>query len=510
MLKKYIISSFRVFFNNIGKLEIDLFTHNGKGSSLYVFENDSVVILLKSSYDVDLEFFENYLEDFYKYLKNTFFAIKYSKHENTLNIITDYFGLESVYYTRQSDGLVISPLIYHLNKYDVDISLLKEHLTLGYTSNQKSIFKGCEIFKKQRIYEINSDLTLRENKYLQSFKLENEEFSNSLIDSSKKSLIKDLKKTKNLNFGITAGKDSLALVSCALDSKLNIKTSNFGIKSSHDVKIGYEVSKSLSLDYQHFDYSDIGEFNFFSKLIAYYSSGLATSSYVDMLKYVYHMNTDDSFVIGEGGECVRIFYVDEDIFKKYITPKYITDAIFNEIDYKFLDQFNTNKESIIHLGINYYRNQRLTNNFSKRHSILTPFINKITPFLNLDFVRITYSLPLEVYRSEIFHNYLSDLNDTVSEKYNIDSKINDTQVWSKRLDTVRDSFLKVHEEFDYEQLGMNKEGVDFCLKIMDENKRTIYFILRLHTLILFINNFKTSEFKLLEKELTNLKFYKKK
>jgi len=273
---------------------------------------------------------------------------------------------------------------------------------------------------------------------------------------------------------------------------------NYDIIKTINYKSDLELFKNLLI---------VFPFYFFSKLLAYYSSGLTTSSYVDMLKYVYEMEENDSFVIGEGGECIRNFYEDVSDFERYITPKIIIDSVFLGIDYKsYLERFKINQNELNAFGVNYYRESRLTGNFSKRHSIITPFINKITPFLNTNFSDLTYSVSFDEYKNESVHRYLINLTSSIKENSHMKIKHNDTQVWNQRISTVKKSFLKVHNLFDYDQIGIRKEGVEFCLKNMDKNKRIIYFILRLYSMINFISHVKTSEFGDIEKKIISLEF----
>jgi len=509
MFNKYKVSSFKITFSKRGDLNIELFSHKNKGSNLYIFENSSEVYAIRSSYTINENLFKEHPNNFFEQLKNTFFAFHFSKKNKELKLITDYFGLEPIYYIKNEKEILISSLVSHLIKSQVNLNdnYLREHLIYGYVHHQASLFEDCHTIKKQSIYVFNNQL----NVSVKSYKTNIHKFTTnqlqSILPQINLDLQKDLKKATNIHFGITAGKDSLALLSISIDADLKPITSNFGFKNSADVLCGEHVSKELNLKYSHKENCDEKEFAYFTNLISYFSSGQTTASYVDMLKYIFSFKENESYVMGEGGECIRLFFSNKEIFQKYITPRDFVENLFYDLDYNsFLEKLKIENQNVSEFGMKYYRDQRMTGNFSKRHAILIPFVNKVTPFTNLDFIKKSYCLPIKNYKNELIHNHLADLNKTIKDNYNKKLYNNDAQVWEARTDMIRLFYSKNLKQFNYKEIGIKKAGIDFCLKSMDKNKRLIYFMLRLLPLLVFINNINTNKFESIESQIDDLSF----
>lgn len=506
-------SSFKISYDTLGSFRIELFEYDSnKGSNFYLYENNERVIFINTSYELKPDFLNNHTSDFYKFIDNTFISFCFDKQTKKLLIYTDYFGLQTVYYHKTHSEIVISPLINHFESKEnlnVNNENLKEHFALGYVRNQESIFYDFPIFKKRKIYTIDTSLNISYSNYLSKIQYNSNSNSKNKVNFSnlKTALNDDLRNSKNINIGITAGKDSQALLSIVMGEDKNVNVSNFGFKDCDDVFTGHQISKDLNLNYNHINLCNEKEFNYYSSLISYFSSGLATSSYVDMLKYVdTNFKENEAFVMGEGGECVRIFYDDNDKFSHFITPKYLLDNVFEDINYEhYKDIFKTNKDFINEFGVEYYREERLTGNFSKRNSILSPYVNKLTPFLNKNFINCSFGLNSFTYKKNLIHNYLVSNNKKIKHYYEQNSYKNDSQIWHQRIDLITKKFVSIHNSYDYNELGIKKTGVIKCLKSMRSNKRAIYFILRLLTLIEFINSYRLKSFQTLEKNIFTFK-----
>ena len=510
-MKKYKISSYLITINSQGNFSLKLYQQKKGGSNFYVLDFKSKLFCIHTPYAINPELIIDNYSDLTSLLDNTFTSFVYDKKLKSLVIENSYFGLQTVYYLHKSNKVSISPLIHHLDisdKIEVDDLNLEEHLTLGYTTNQKSVFKDVDIFKKRSTYKISDNLDVKITRVIDKIKESKILFNEDLKSKLELSIISDFENVEKPNLGITSGKDSLAILSILIQNNKAIKSSNFGNPKAQDIIIGEKISEVLDLNYRHVEFCNTEEFNFYSKQISYFGSGLTTASYVDMVKYVdMFLDNDESYVMGEGGECIRTFFEDKKSFDKYITPENIIKKIFKKNNYGFFKSyFDIDDQIINEFGIDYYREERLTGNFSKRHSILQPYVNKVSPFLNKKFISLAFQLDTMTLKKHPLHDYFAARNNTVNAFYNLRSENgNDTQLWSKRLSIIIEKLQSLHGDFNYKKWNITKDGVENIIKTSISNERAVYFLLRFLPLIEFLTYSGTDYYKDIEEEILHIK-----
>lgn len=510
--EKHIVTNFHISFEK-GKFEKQLFKKENQGSSLYIFDSELYEIVWYSSdhdqdkiLDFTKELHENLhqtLENAYNHLGGVFEMFIYDKNNSKLFILNDLYGVNGSFYLNKKEKLICFLNFQNFTELLVPLEFdevgIQAHFAFGYQVQPFPLpYKGIYRIQGGKLHSFNVNLTLVTKALSVNFSKEETLFSLKVA----------MNVTEKLFFGATAGKDSLTLLSQVEEGDETIKTGNFGEVYSADVIQGKEVAVNLDLSYEHTTLCDEDEFEHYANQIATISGGLGTISYVDMLKFVDQgIPSDYSYVMGEAGECVRMFFPENSNLAKalhnYLTPKeFLADTFVDDFT-EFLNAYPENISSEITKNydgntnaailVNFYRKGRLPGNFGNRHKLLSAYRNKITPFLHEKFIQQTHNLPLERYKNDQIHEQIiyNSNQDLLSFFRNpIQSDIS-VQNWNHRISNeIGEKLYELLEKHIHAlETVFDVEKVLALAKQQQKNpNRGVYFLFRILSMAIFADN----------------------
>jgi hypothetical protein len=510
--KKHTITNFHISFSK-NKFDVQLFKKEKQGSLLYTFDSELFEIVWYSSDHTQekiLDFikelhvnFEETLATMYNQIGGVFEAFIFDKKKYKIFILNDLYGVNGSFYLTDKNQLNFFLNFQNFTEFQVPLQFdkigVQAHFAFGYQVQPFPLpYKGVSRLEGGKLHVFDENLQKTEKPLKIDFSTEKSSFS----------LKNALNVRENLFFGATAGKDSLTLLSQVEESDATIKTGNFGEVYSADVIQGKEIAVNLDVSYNHTTLCDEDEFEHYANQIASISGGLGTISYVDMLKFVNEgIPHDYSFVMGEAGECVRMFFPEDSNLAKalhnYLTPKEFLSASFLADYEAFIKDYpenisteiteNYDGNSNAEVLINFYRKGRLPGNFGNRHKILSAFRNKITPFLHEDFIKQTHNLPLKRYQHDQIHEQIIyDSNQDLLAFFRnpVKSDIS-VQDWNHRISN------EIGEKL-YEMLSKHIHAlktvfeVEKVLKLAKQQQknpnRGVYFLFRVLSMAIFADN----------------------
>ncbi|WP_298421509.1 hypothetical protein [uncultured Kordia sp.] len=510
--EKHTITNFHISFDK-EQFQVELFKKEKQGSTLYWLEDDNYEIIWYSS-DHTEEKIVDFLEELhhnttealvnvYNHLGGVFELFISDKKSTNLFILNDLHGVSGSFSLINKNRQIFFLNFQNFNELHVPLEFdklgVQAHFTFGYQVTPFPLpYKNITRIEGGKLYTFNSDLTYDTTKLAIDFS--NKEQTFSLKDG--------IYTSENLFFGATAGKDSLALLSQVEKGNKQLKTGNFGNVYSADVLQGKEIATNLNISYSHITLCNEIEFEHYANQIASISGGLATISYVDMLKFVDETIPENySYVMGEAGECVRMFFQEDTNLAKamhnYLTPKeFLLDSFV--FDYKlFMNDYpenialavaenyagNSNAETLI----NFYRKGRLPGNFGNRHKLLSVFRNKITPFLHEDFIKSTHNLSYTHYRNDQIHEQIvyegnKDLLQYFKKPIQSDISVQDwnhrmqSEIGEKLCKLLEKHILALKTVFDTEKI------VQLAKKQQKSPNRGLYFLFRVLSMAIFVDN----------------------
>jgi hypothetical protein len=510
--EKHTITNFHISFGKKA-FHVELFKKEKQGSTLYWIEDDHYEIIWYSS-DHQEEKIRNFLEklhyhfdetlaDIYNNIGGIFEIFIHDKKNHKLLIVSDLYGVSGSFNLIKKGQQIFFLNFQNFNELQVPLEFdevgLQAHFSFGYQVKPFPLpYKNITRIEGGKLHILDAEL--KESTAALQFEFSSENTSFSLKDG--------MNATENLFFGATAGKDSLALLSQVAEGNTAIIAGNFGEVYSADVMQGKEIAVKLGVSYNHTTLCDENEFEHYAKQIAMVSGGLATTSYVDMLKFVAESIPENySFVMGEAGECVRMFFPEDTNLAKamhnYLTPKeFLSNSFTNDYE-EFLNQYPENISSAVaenytgnsnaEILVDFYRNGRLPGNFGNRHKLLSVFRDKITPFLHEDFIKQTHNLSHERYKrdkihEEVIHNGNQDLLHYFKNPMQSETSVQD---WNQRISgdigEVVYTLLEKHIHalktvFDTEKV------LQLAKKQQKSPNRGLYFLFRIVSMAIFVNN----------------------
>ncbi|EDP94259.1 hypothetical protein KAOT1_06247, partial [Kordia algicida OT-1] len=355
-LVKHRITNFHISFDK-NEFNVQLFKEENKGSDLYTFDSELFEIIWCSS-DHEEEkirhFIENLhqetdktLETIYDNLGGVFELFIYNKENNNLFILSDLNGVNGSFYLIKDNQLKFFLNFQNFKEFQIPLQFdevgIQTHFAFGYQVQPFPLpYKGISRIQGGKLHTFHANLEHSTKELPIKFSTEKPSFS----------LKNAINVTENLFFGATAGKDSLTLLSQVTEGNERIKTGNFGEVYSADVMQGKEIAVKLDLSYEHTTLCDEDEFEHYANQIANISGGLGTISYVDMLKFVNEgIPPNYSYVMGEAGECVRMFFAEDSNLAKalynYLTPKEFLLNSFTDNYKKYIEAYPDNISSEI-------------------------------------------------------------------------------------------------------------------------------------------------------------------
>ncbi|WP_046755614.1 hypothetical protein [Kordia jejudonensis] len=510
--EKHTITNFHISFNGV-RLHVQLFKKANQGSTLYWIENETHEIIWYSS-DHTEEKITNFIQKFqqnsitalskiYDTFGGVFELFIFDKKNCKLFTVNDLYGVNGSYTSAYKNQQLFFLNFQNFNELRIPLVLdevgMQVHFTFGYQVTPFPLpYKNITRLQGGKLHSFDANLNVESTKLDINFSEKNKTFS-----------LKDgINVSNTLFFGVTAGKDSLALLSQVTEGDQAVKTGNFGNVYSADVLQGKEIAINLDLSYEHNTLCDEFEFEHYATQIATISGGLATISYVDMLKFADEtIPKNYSYVMGEAGECVRMFFKNDEnlaqAMHNYITPKEFLSDTFTADYNEFISNYPENITSAVaenYAGnsnaeklLNFYRSGRLPGNFGNRHKLLSVFRNKITPFLHEDFIKATHNLSHDHYEFDQIHEQIIYDGNQDLLQYFKNPIVSDVSVqnWYHRLqnevgETLYDLLEKhIHAlktVFDTEKV------LQLVKKQQKSPNRGLYFLFRILSMAIFVDN----------------------
>ncbi|WP_298516019.1 hypothetical protein [uncultured Kordia sp.] len=510
--EKHSITNFHISFDKNG-FAVQLFKQENQGSNLYRLDSELFEIVWYSSDHTEekiLDFvnrlhedFDKILENTYQYLGSVFEIFIHDKKNNKLLIVSDLHGVNGSFYLINENCLKFFLNFQNFTTFQVPLTFdtigVQAHFAFGYQVQPFPLpYEGISRIQGGKLHVFESNLEHITKELQIEFSTEKPSFS----------LKNAMNVTEKLFFGATAGKDSLTLLSQVEEGNAQIKTGNFGNVYAADVMQGKEIAVKLDVSYDHTTLCDENEFEYYATQIASISGGLGTVSYVDMLKFVDQgIPNDYSYVMGEAGECVRMFFPSATNLTKalhnYLTPKeFLSDTLIADYDV-FMESYPENVSSEItknyegnsnaEILVNFYRKGRLPGNFGNRHKILSVFRNKITPFLHEDFIKQTHNLPHKRYKNdqiheEIIYNSNQDLLTFFRNPIQSDVSVQD---WNHRISNEigEKLYLLLEKHIDaLKSVFDTKKVLALAKKQQKSPNRGVYFLFRILSMAIFADN----------------------
>jgi hypothetical protein len=340
----------------------------------------------------------------------------------------DRLGIQAIHVARSGSGswLVSTHLTWLLlhTRHDgaVNDDALLGHLGFGYPV-------GSQLTPYVGVTKVGSATVLR---FLEGQQIADSYWTppdpgRSLIPADEDRLLERLRTTMAPSslaghvIGLTSGKDSLCLIS-AIDANQPVSTATFGQRGCADQIQALSLSQTVGSVHTQGAVCSESEFFEYARQIAFHSAGLATASYVDMTAFVNNcIPLGHALVMGEGGECIRDFFSSggrsplDTLRRDYMTPlPYLKETLAPHL----LERLAAYPETLLDgirggarktdesFALEFYRAHRMPGNFSLRHAVLSASRPKTSPFLDRDFMNVTYSLALSEYADSRIHRRL--------------------------------------------------------------------------------------------------------
>lgn len=458
---------------------------------------------------------------FARQLTGVFAFVAIDRMRGRIIVFGDRLGVQPLYYARDefNPWRISTHLMWLLlaNRHDGTVNQMGflAHMTFGY-----SVSPYGEVYKNVQKLPPAGYLVLEGNRAIDAGVYWSQPKKSKAFDENEThTLVKTLGSAMasslsgdGICLGLTAGKDSLCLAS-AVNNKLRPTAGTFGVDGCADHLQAEEISSKLGFPWLFGGVCPDEEFSDWATYIAFHSAGLATISYVDMAYFAGNsIKPNIAFVIGEGGECVRDFFVRNGqeplttLQAEYMTPfqflqKTLPPALVTLLGSYPESMLNPVREISLasddyDFAMEFYRYQRMPGNFSLRHAVLSPLKAKISPFLDSRFIDSTYALDRNYYINSRLHRMIIE-----SATPNLLPFFDFPIKGGKTVQNWRGRFSKgvgtiVYKLLD-ENLGsctdlFSAVGVRaLCAETIQKPSRAIYHLLRILSLILSRHLLKT-------------------
>jgi len=347
-----------------------------------------------------------------------------------MTVMGDRLGIQPIHYSQDQNGVwhVSTHLMWLLltlgHDGTVNSSSFLAHMSFGYTGRpHDELYSGVRKLPPAgrlviTMREVTQDVYW--SPPMPCCKMEPGQLP--VLAEALKASMQSITAGDSLCLGLTAGKDSLCLAS-VIDENVKPLTATFGILNCADQQQAEKISVELSWPHVFGTVCGPNEFSMWASYVAFHSAGLTTASYVDMAAFMGKLIPPGrTFVIGEGGECVRDFFraggrppmetlqrdymTSVEFLKRTLTPE--RAGQLGNYPHEMLACVRAGaKQSNDDAFANYfYRHQRMPGNFSLRHAVLSTLRAKISPFLDSQFINHAYGLELDWHTDSRLHRAL--------------------------------------------------------------------------------------------------------
>jgi asparagine synthetase B (glutamine-hydrolysing) len=528
-MKRFKVKTYSVSLSDKG-MDVNLWeSTNAKGTTVFFRDNaDSKMLFISTCYSAQqadslfsTSFINTLFNDYDQLntINGAFSLFIHQKKDNHTLIATDRVGVQPIYFNTiqgKNNTVVFSPSLSVISQQsEIPLTIhpkgLFAHIGFGYhVAPHPFLYENMDKIPPATALYTNSNLLHTLLNYWEPIS-----GTEDLTDQKMKNLAAAIKQhihsvsDRNYLLGITAGKDSLVLASFFQHAD-HVHSGSYGQPGCSDKVQGEKLANQLNFNHTSFDLVSREELTEYAEHISFYSSGMATLSYVDMTKMCSTSTIKDSlFVMGEGGECVRDFFISKSDPNSSPLSKYITPlesiSILND---SFKDQLNNYPEALLKDIlpikdeadlIRFYRSARMPGNFALRSSFLFPLTDKCVPFLDNQFIDLSYQLNPTFYKNSTLHRHiLSEQNSSLLPYFDQPDQNNDNcQNWEERftgatgqtiLSLIEEHASSMEKYIDPEQIRLA------CSDQINNPGRGLYMILRILSLMLFMNKTAREEY----------------
>jgi hypothetical protein len=356
-------------------------------------------------------------------LPGVFAFLAHDQRTGALVVAADRLGVQGVYWTDRAGGgwTFSSHLLWLLDAVGhdgaVDDGAFVEHMGFGYTIDPRTVvYRGVRRLGAGSHLRADRD-GIRETRHWSPPNVGDvppHATSPAWLDGLAESVHRASRSAmtgERMVVGMTAGKDSLCLAS-ALASCETPVAGTFGVDGCADRVQGQRLGTYLGWPSTTWSVCAAEEFEAWAVHVAEHSAGLATASYVDMAAFVgTKVPPGSAFVMGEGGECVRDFFLrgeqapletlrrdyttPEDYLRRTLAPRYaqtirgVGHALVRDARTSLGDGGAMTDEEF---AIRFYRRTRMPGNFAARNALLGVLRPKLSPFLDNAFIDGSYGV----------------------------------------------------------------------------------------------------------------------
>ena len=263
---------------------------------------------------------ETYLKDgteFADDIEGCYTIVILDKTRQRCLIVTDRYGIYSLFYSRRQDAITISDsvteIVSDISHVRLNQTSIVEYLNCGLVFGAKTHIQEVNRFSPATIHTISNDLTLSERTYWEyssagGAKISNEEFLHLFNNH----VSAGLQLEERVSMPLTGGLDSRTALSACLSARKRMHCYTHGLQSSADVRIAKKISQTLNIPHDVYTLSDEW-IRSIPSLVA--GKAAVFDGLVDFIRYLYLENSyvkerdkSELFLSGVGGEMLRAYY----------------------------------------------------------------------------------------------------------------------------------------------------------------------------------------------------------
>ena len=384
-------------------------------------------------------------------IEGCYTAIVLDQSKQKCFIISDRYGIYTLFYSRQHDSITLSDSIREIVLKNPDAGLnevsIIEYLNCGLVLGTKTHVQGVNKLRAAVVYTVNNDLQVSERNYWEympgdTHKISKEEFLHLFNNH----ISTGLRLEERISMPLTGGLDSRTVLSACLPAKERLHCYTHGLESSADVRIAREISQTLGISHDFYPLSEewIESIPSLAETKAETFNGL-----VDVIRYLHLENSymneggrSSLFFSGVGGELLRAYYAPLDsidsgssydittALRKRIQMQAPVDAYkdYNEEEIiKILDASvreevaKTNAQATVTIAERFYIANRIGNFMSYSLKLTGRYLRVFNPFLSKKLLQAVLLLDAREKKSGAIQRYIITSNSPVLQKILLNS-----------------------------------------------------------------------------------------
>ncbi len=298
----------------------------------------------KSDTEVIVHLYEQYGENFSKYLNGMYAIALWDENKKNLLLIRDRAGIKPLYYTEIKDGLMFASEIKALLKArvnkEIDLEAINQYLAYGYVPSTLTGFKNIRKLKSGHML-ICSKGTCEEREFWDldistpESQLNETEIVNILIDKLENVIKRQTRSDVPLGIFLSGGIDSSLIASVAIEEcnlKLDAFTVGFEDESYNEIDNARVITNRLGISLHEFILSEKDVIKEIDRIMSFFDEPLFDYSTIPVYFISKLARSKVKTVIGgEGGDELFGGYQTYYLYKLSKWYKKIPEGIRNRI-----------------------------------------------------------------------------------------------------------------------------------------------------------------------------------